>query len=96
MKLRPSSTGFRFWCPGCACAHHVRVGQPDHPVWAFNGDHEAPTFTPSVLVRAVDPDGEFPPETLCHLYVTKGEIEFLGDCSHALKGQKVPLPDFPK
>jgi hypothetical protein len=37
---------WRFWCPGC---------QDDHMVdarWAFNGNAERPTFTPSVLVRS--------------------------------------------
>lgn len=31
----------------------------------------------------------------CHSIVTDGRIEFLGDCSHALAGQTVELPDFP-
>ncbi len=31
----------------------------------------------------------------CHLFVTKGKILFLTDCSHALAGQTVDLPDFP-
>lgn len=29
----------------------------------------------------------------CHSFVRDGRIEFLGDCSHALAGQTVPLPD---
>lgn len=29
----------------------------------------------------------------CHSFVTDGKILFLGDCSHALKGQTVDLPD---
>lgn len=32
---------------------------------------------------------------VCHLFVTKGKILFLADCSHALAGQTVDLPDFP-
>lgn len=28
----------------------------------------------------------------CHSYITDGQIRFLDDCSHALKGQTVPLP----
>jgi hypothetical protein len=34
-----------FWCPGCECMHVVTSG------WAFDGNYEKPTFTPSVLVR---------------------------------------------
>lgn len=30
----------------------------------------------------------------CHSFVTDGQIQFLGDCTHALVGQTVPLPDF--
>jgi hypothetical protein len=31
----------------------------------------------------------------CHSFVTDGQIQFLGDCTHELRGQTVPLPDFP-
>jgi hypothetical protein len=31
----------------------------------------------------------------CHSFVTDGNIKFLGDCSHELAWQTVPLPDFP-
>lgn len=29
----------------------------------------------------------------CHSFVTDGKIQFLSDCSHALAGQTVELPD---
>jgi hypothetical protein len=32
--------------------------------------------------------------TVCHSFVTDGKIQFLGDCTHKLAGQTVPLPDF--
>ena len=32
---------------------------------------------------------------VCHSYVREGRIQFLGDCTHALAGQTVELPDFP-
>lgn len=32
---------------------------------------------------------------LCHSFVTDGRIQFLSDCSHALAGQTVDLPDYP-
>lgn len=31
--------------------------------------------------------------TRCHSFVRNGYIEFLGDCSHKLRGQTVELPD---
>ncbi|MFD6316924.1 DUF6527 family protein [Methylorubrum thiocyanatum] len=32
--------------------------------------------------------------TVCHSFVTDGQIQFLSDCTHALAGQTVPLPSF--
>lgn len=34
--------------------------------------------------------------TVCHSFVTDGRIQFLGDCTHALAGQTVDLPDLEK
>ena len=30
----------------------------------------------------------------CHSFITAGKIQFLDDCSHALAGQTVPLPEW--
>ena len=35
-----------------------------------------------------------PTVTRCHSFVREGRIEFLSDCTHALAGQTVELPDF--
>jgi len=32
---------------------------------------------------------------VCHSFVTDGQIQFLGDCTHALAGQSVDLPEWP-
>ncbi len=42
--------GLLFRCPGCKCAHQVTVGEGSGPRWGYNGNSDAPTFTPSVLV----------------------------------------------
>ena len=106
---------FGFNCPGCGETHVLPVapaasGMP-RPVWGFNGNGDAPTFTPSVLARDghhADGDakecwctyearfGRPPPFKcgICHSFVTDGMIQFLGDCTHALAGQTVPLPDW--
>lgn len=34
--------------------------------------------------------------SICHSFVTDGRIQFLSDCTHALAGQTVDLPEFPK
>lgn len=84
-----------FHCPGCQSLHVVNVAPGG---WGFNGNHERPTFTPSVLVRYNGPDagtdrgdGDRAPPAVCHSFVTDGQIQFLGDCTHALAGQTVPL-----
>jgi len=96
-----------FWCPGCNMAHQIGVEAPAKVVWGFNGDGERPTFTPSVLVQGKRrlTDEEYARvmagETVhldnltCHSFVTDGRIQFLGDCSHALAGQTVDLPEWP-
>lgn len=106
-KLRSvEGGGLMFWCPGCDGAHVVPVGEGSGPRWGYNGDAERPTFTPSVLVRGVDrlTDEERelvmagkqvdPRPIVCHSFVTDGRIQFLGDCTHALAGQTVELPDW--
>ena len=31
----------------------------------------------------------------CHTFITDGMVQFLGDCTHPLAGQTLPLPDLP-
>jgi hypothetical protein len=78
--------GYRlfFRCLGCDDAHAVSEG------WTWNQDKEKPTFSPSVLVRCNRPGGE----SVCHSFVADGKIQYLGDCTHALAGQTVELPDW--
>lgn len=33
---------------------------------------------------------------VCHTFVTDGRIQFLGDCTHELAGQTVPMDAFPE
>lgn len=82
-----------FWCPGCACFHNVRVDPAFGNAWGFNGDYDAPTFTPSVAVSYNGKDAgiDGAPPAMCHSFVTDGKIQFLGDCTHALAGQTVQL-----
>ncbi|MBF5078507.1 ammonia monooxygenase [Paracoccus sp. NBH48] len=104
-KLRSLEGGrMAFMCPGCNEMHAVTV--EGSPRWTWNGDADAPTFSPSVLVRGyrriTDDErtrimaGETiePEPRTCHSFVSDGQIQFLTDCSHQLAGQTVPLPDF--
>lgn len=86
--------GYRFECPGCKDTHRIHtVG--DH-AWGFNGSIERPTFTPSILVRSSFNEDGVMRDFCCHSFVRDGRIEFLGDCTHALAGQTVDLPDLPE
>ena len=108
-KLRKAEGGIvLFHCPGCDSLHQVRV-EGSNP-WSWNGSTDAPTFSPSVLVRT----GHFADENrlecwcnyeqrygkpapfscvTCHSFVKDGKIQFLSDCTHALAGQTIELPD---
>lgn len=92
-----------FWCPGCAEFHYINVVANCRPCWTFDGNYDAPTFSPSILVtgvRRMTEDEyqrvrageriEFTPR-VCHSFVRAGRIEFLGDCTRALAGQTLPL-----
>lgn len=85
----PAEAGFNFWCPGCNSPHGVWT-LPASKAWGFDGNHEAPTFTPSILVTKPGNDAY-----RCHSYVRSGLIEFLSDCNHALAGKTVPIPEWP-
>lgn len=94
-----------FWCPGCETVHHIPVG-PDHTpgkAWGYNGNADSPTFTPSIHVTyphwvppAPTDQEQVQVTDTCHSFVTDGQIQFLGDCTHPLAGQTVPLPPFPE
>jgi len=56
--------------------------------WTWNGSVDAPTLRPSVLTRAHD--------FTCHSWINDGHAQFLGDCSHELANQTVPLDDVNK
>lgn len=59
--------------------------------WAWNGDLTLPTLSPSILCRWTH--GEAHEPRCCHSFVRNGRIEFLSDCTHALAGQTVDLPE---
>lgn len=77
-----------FWCPGCKMIHSVFVEPPPsgnaRPVWQWNESFDKPTFTPSILT-SIRWDQK------CHCFIRGGNIEYLMDSWHSLKGQTVPL-----
>jgi hypothetical protein len=84
-KVKVDGDRVYFLCPGCRVTHGISTA-PGR--WAFNGDVERPTISPSVLCT-------WPPlPRRCHSFVRDGRIEFLSDCTHALAGQSVELPEY--
>jgi hypothetical protein len=78
VKIRRTDDGLRlFWCLGCDEPHGLTSG------WAFNGDDNAPTFTPSVLVTGFSRHSV---ERRCHSFVTAGRIQYLSDCYPRARG----------
>lgn len=90
----------------------ARPDQPNGHVWGFNGNEKRPTFTPSLLLsghtwvppvtaenyaeweRKPWPQTQVP--KICHSFIADGRIQFLGDCTHELKGQTVEIPLWPE
>lgn len=88
-----------YYCQGCEDTHQVRVRTPENqrPSWEWDGNMDAPTFSPSVLVTydGADSDGEEGLPSRCHTFIKAGMVQFLTDCTHALAGQTLPLPPWP-
>ena len=78
-----------FWCPGCNCAHYVRVKGPG-PTWDWNGDLDKPTFTPDLVFSA------HIQERRCHFSITSGLINFFEDCHHGLAFSSTTIPEWPE
>jgi hypothetical protein len=76
-------------CPGCKTHHQIHTRNKNGPNWSFNGDMVKPTFSPSLLVKWSW--GEEKTEHVCHSFIRDGVWQFLGDCTHDLKGQNVPM-----
>jgi hypothetical protein len=83
------------WCPGCDHAKAIPVPAEDGALpptgahWSWDGNLEAPTFSPSILQHA---SGRMP---LCHSFIRAGQWQFLGDSTHSLAGQTVPMVPLP-
>lgn len=75
-----------FFCPGCQSLHAFVTNREQSPCWSFDGNMEAPTFNPSLLVQGT---------IRCHLFLHNGKIEFCGDSEHDLKNKSVDMVDLP-
>lgn len=102
-SMKNGTTGERLgrycfvWCPGCERHHCPVVAEEDgwRPsiCWDWDGNLEAPTFSPSYLEYGWENDAR----ERCHSFIKAGKWQFLSDCTHALAGQTVdmvPVPDW--
>jgi hypothetical protein len=102
--LRRAQSAYVHWCPGCSQMHSLGDS------WAFNGDLEKPTFTPSFKHGGVqcvyDAEGRWtgqwvldalgkPVPYVCHYILTDGILHFCADSTHVLSGLNVSLPVLP-
>jgi hypothetical protein len=85
------------WCPACGELHPFACEQAQHngKLWTWDGSVNFPTFSPAMDIR-IQAFGDNRPAWICHYFLRKGVIEFLGDCTHELAGQKrglIPIPE---
>ncbi|WP_145201437.1 DUF6527 family protein [Sphingobium sp. B2] len=97
--IKSNTDRLAFRCPGCNAQHVCSVNGAN--TWQWNGSLDLPTLSPSVLITYNGPDagqdrgdGKNAPPAVCHSFVTDGRIQFLTDCTHALAGQTVDIPEF--
>jgi hypothetical protein len=110
-KLRGVEGGrLMYWCQGCEEPHMVgpgwafdgNVAAPTFsPSVLVTSGHYTPGFVAGsgcwCIYNAEHPDEEDRFECgRCHTFVRGGMVEFLSDCTHALAGQTLPLPDLPE
>lgn len=84
-----------FYCP-CGLCGEVRIKKNR---WKLSGTPDAPTITPSINT-VINPSDHphYNPEvktSRCHILVQDGKIHYLDDCTHALAGKTIDLPELP-
>ena len=84
----------QFWCPGCDDVHQINT--KGEAAWEWDGNLEAPTVSPSILVLRDVFDGLESSESRCHSFLKGGVWQFLGDCTHSLAGKTVPMVPLPE
>lgn len=96
---------YLFYCEGCECDHGFRTKSWPMPKglsrdeqklfqsnWTFNGDMSKPTLSPSLHVH-IQPTGK-KRYTQCHSFIKNGNMNYLTDCRHELKGIEIEIPDY--
>lgn len=94
-KISPQNNSqgtYLFHCPACNFSHAIVTRPYKKRHMKFNGDINKPTFFPSVYVR----HRKTGKKECCHFFITDGNIQYINDSTHHLKGQTVEIPDWDK
>lgn len=90
-----AAEGIGHWCPGCGVMHVFADDAADlrGKQWEWHGV-DAPTFSVErdITWRGF---GGTVAAGRCHYAIRDGMISFFPDCTHALAGRHVPLPELP-
>ena len=86
-------SGLDALCPACGFEHSFNVdlvghGRHTNAVWTFNGDYAKPTFAPSMGANLRGYQKHHP---VCHSFLRDGVWQYLGDCTHEMASQDVPM-----
>ena len=99
-----------FWCPGCEEGHMICFSpgrwtwnnDPIKPTFSpsvlVRSGHYVPGHENECWCTFYKEHPEKDPVFscgVCHSFVKDGMIEFLNDCTHHLKGQTVPVVEWP-
>jgi hypothetical protein len=90
-----------FKCPGCNALHGVNCGEGLGEEFVFDGNVDAPTFSPMLRFGmrgggiSLDPSLEQKVMIVnhgkCRMYVTRGKIQFSDDSTNWYKGRVVGM-----
>lgn len=92
VKTSPGGWGFNgdgdrpTFSPSVLVTYEHRSDESQERAAAFRREHGRPMTLDELPYDRKD---------VCHSFVTDGRIQFLSDCTHALAGQTVDLPDYP-
>lgn len=78
------------WCEACGHFHifYVNSFSPGGKLWIWNEKPESPSFMPSFYKKLGN-------SNICHFFVKNGQIEYLNDSTHHLKGKIRDLSPLP-
>ncbi len=99
-----------FWCPGCDQVHGIRaIGEKPLWIWNGDTERPTFSPSILVKYYRISPEGRAmikrgdPPsdgdrypgaDMVCHSFIEDGRIRYLNDCTHALAGKTVDLPEW--